>query len=166
MSSFRKDVCKGLIKTFRPLLKNDTVLRLRCGERCTYIPRYMRQLTVNEGLSSIESFFTDTEKKAPDIWKYAYTAVCKQNMAFLEYNKFGSESAKEYLKKNAKKMALRFMEYDKEELAVRLVKTGLMSKMALKELLDKAEEKGMTVLQSYIMQYLNDGRHSKQDFHI
>ena len=166
MPSFKKDVCKGFIKTFRPFLKNDTVLRLRCGERCAYIPRYMRQLTVNEGLSSIESFFTDTEKKAPDIWKYAYTALCKQNMAFLEYNKFGSESAKEYLKKNAKKIALRFIEYDKEELAVRLVKTGLMSKMALKELLDKAEEKDMTVLQSYIMQYLNDGKRSKQNFHI
>ena len=41
-----------------------------------------------------------------------------------------------------------------------------MSKMALKELLDKAEEKGMTVLQSYIMQYLNDGKRSKQNFHI
>ena len=43
-------------------------------------------------------------------------------------------------------MALRFMECDKEELAVRLVKTGLMSKMALKELLDKAEEKGIFLL--------------------
>ena len=38
--------------------------------------------------------------------------------------------------------------------------------MALKELLDKAEEKDMTVLQSYIMQYLNDGKRSKQNFHI
>ena len=63
-------------------------------------------------------------------------------------------------------MALRFMEYDKEELTVRLVETGLMSQMALKELLDKAEEKGMTVLQSYIMQYLNNGKRSKQNFHI
>lgn len=26
--------------------------------------------------------------------------------------------------------------------------------------------KGMTVLQSYIMQYLNDGKRSKQNFHI
>lgn len=71
MPSFKKDVCKGFIKTFRPFLKNDTVLRLRCGERCAYIPRYMRQLTVNEGLSSIESFFTDTEKKSP-----RYLEVC------------------------------------------------------------------------------------------
>ena len=63
-------------------------------------------------------------------------------------------------------MALRFMEYDKEKLTVRLVKTGLVSQMALKELLDKAEEKGMSILKSYIMQCLNDGEGSKQNFYI
>ena len=63
-------------------------------------------------------------------------------------------------------MALRFMEYDKEELTVRLVKTGLMSQMALKELLDKAEEKGMSILKSYILQCLNDSKNPKQNFYI
>lgn len=63
-------------------------------------------------------------------------------------------------------MALRFMEYDKEELTVRLVKTGLVSQMALKELLDKAEEKGMSILKSYILQYLNDSKNPKQNFYI
>ena len=58
------------------------------------------------------------------------------------------------------------MEYDKEELAVRLVKTGLVSKMALKELLDKAEENDMPILKSYILQCLNDGEGSKQNFYI
>ena len=42
-------------------------------------------------------------------------------------------------------MALRFMEYDKEELTVRLVKTGLVSQMALKELLDKARRLNIEV---------------------
>lgn len=77
-----------------------------------------------------------------------------------------SGAAKAYLKKNAKKMALRFMEYDKEELTVRLVKTGLVSQMALKELLDKAEEKGMSILKSYILQCLNDSKNPKQNFYI
>ena len=63
----------------------------------------MKPSTINEGIDDIEAFFANPKKKVPDIWKYAYTALCKQNMAFLEYNKFGSESAKAYLKKNAKK---------------------------------------------------------------
>ena len=57
-------------------------------------------------------------------------------------------------------------EYDKEELTVRLVKTGLVSQMALKELLDKAEEKGMSILKSYILQCLNDSKNPKQNFYI
>lgn len=164
--SFRKDICVGCIKGFRPLPSNDTVMKLQCGNRYLYIPRYMKPSTINEGIDDIEAFFANPKKKVPGIWSYAYTATCKQNMAFLEYVDFGSESAKVYLKKNAKKMALRFMEYDKEELAVRLVKTGLVSKMALKELLDKAEENDMPILKSYILQCLNDGEGSKQNFYI
>lgn len=126
----------------------------------------LKPSTINEGIDDIEAFFANPKKKVPGIWSYAYTATCKQNMAFMEYVDFGSESAKAYLKKNAKKMALRFMEYDKEKLTVRLVKTGLVSQMALKELLDKAEEKGMSILKSYILQCLNDGEGSKQNFYI
>ena len=164
--SFRKDICVGCIKGFRPLPSNDTVMKLQCGNRYLYIPRYMKPSTINEGIDDIEAFFANPKKKIPGIWSYAYTATCKQNMAFLEYVDFGSESAKAYLKKNAKKMALRFMEYDKEELTVRLVKTGLVSQMALKELLDKAEEKGMSILKSYILQCLNDSKNPKQNFYI
>lgn len=164
--SFRKDICVGCIKGFRPLPSNDTVMKLQCGNRYLYIPRYMKPSTINEGIDDIEAFFANPKKKVPGIWSYAYTATCKQNMAFMEYVDFGSESAKAYLKKNAKKMALRFMEYDKEKLTVRLVKTGLVSQMALKELLDKAEEKGMSILKSYILQCLNDGEGSKQNFYI
>ena len=164
--SFRKDICVGCIKGFRPLPSNDTVMKLQCGNRYLYIPRYMKPSTINEGIDSIEAFFTNPEKKVPGIWSYAFTATCKQNMAFLEYVDFGSESAKEYLKKNVKKMALRFMEYDEEELTVRLVKTGLVSQMALKELLKKAEENDMSILKSYILQCLNDGESSKQNFYI
>lgn len=164
--SFRKDICIGCIKGFHPLPSNDTVMKLQCGNRYLYIPRYMKPSTINEGIDDIEAFFANPKKKVPGIWSYAYTTTCKQNMAFMEYVDFGSESAKAYLKKNAKKMALRFMEYDKEELTVRLVKTGLMSQMALKELLDKAEEKGMSILKSYILQCLNDSKNPKQNFYI
>lgn len=164
--SFRKDICVGCIKGYHPLSSNDTVMKLQCGDRYLYIPRYMKPLTINEGIDSIEAFFTNPEKKVPGIWSYAFTATCKQNMAFLEYVDFGSESAKEYLKKNAKKIALRLIADSEEEVAAKFIKTGIVSNVALKELLKKAEENDMPILKSYILQRLNDGEDSKQNFYI
>lgn len=164
--SFRKDICVGCIKGYHPLSSNDTVMKLQCGDRYLYIPRYMKPSTINEGIDSIEAFFTNPEKKVPGIWSYAFTATCKQNMAFLEYVDFGSESAKEYLKKNAKKIALRLIADGEEEAAAKFIKTGIVSNVALKELLKKAEENDMSILKSYILQRLNDGEDSKQNFYI
>ena len=164
--SFRKDICVGCIKGFRPLLSNDTVMKLQCGNRYLYIPRYMKPSTINEGIDDIEAFFANPKKKVPGIWSYAYTTTCKQNMAFMEYVDFGSESAKAYLKKNAKKMALRLIADGEEETAAKFIKTGIVSSMALKELLKKVEENDMPILKSYILQCLNDGEGSKQNFYI
>ena len=163
---FREDIPDSCIKNFRPIFSNDTILKLQCGDRYLYIPRYMKPLTINDGLSSIEDYFTDPNVKTPDIWSYAYTTICKENMAFLEYTEFHTESAKKYLKQNSKKIASRFVHQDNEESTITLVKTGLVSKKALRELLEKAKEKNMTILQSYILQQLNADGISKRDFHI
>ena len=164
--SFRKDICIGCIKGFHPLPSNDTVMKLQCSNRYLYIPRYMKPSMINEGIDDIEDFFANSKKKVPGIWSYAYTATCKQNMAFMEYVDFGSESAKAYLKKNAKKMALRLIADGEEEAAAKFIKTGIVSNMALKELLKKAEENDMSILKSYILQCLNDSEGSKQNFYI
>ena len=164
--SFRKDICIGCIKGFHPLPSNDTVMKLQCNNRYLYIPRYMKPSTINEGIDDIEDFFANSKKKVPGIWSYAYTTTCKQNMAFMEYVDFGSESAKAYIKKNAKKMALRLIADGEEETAAKFIKTGIVSSMALKELLKKAEENDMSILKSYILQCLNDGEGSKQNFYI
>ena len=63
--SFRKDICVGCIKGFRPLPSNDTVMKLQCGNRYLYIPRYMKPSTINEGIDDIEAFFANPKKKFP-----------------------------------------------------------------------------------------------------
>ena len=163
---FREDIPDSCIKNFRPTFSNDTILKLQCGNKYLYIPRYMRPLTIHNGLMRIKDYFTNPDIKIPNIWSYAYTTICKENMAFLEYTEFGSESAKKYLKQNSKKIALRFVHEDNEENTITLVKTGLVSTKALRELLEKATEKNMTILQSYILQQLNADGISKRDFHI
>lgn len=164
---FREDIPDSCIKNFCPTFSNDdTILKLQCGNKYLYIPRYMRPLTIHNGLMRIKNYFADPDIKTPDIWSYAYTSICKENMAFLEYTEFGSESAKKYLKQNSKKIALRFVHEDNEENTITLVKTGLVSPKALRELLEKAIEKNMTILQSYILQQLNADGIFKRDFHI
>lgn len=79
---------------------------------------------------------------------------------------FAQNQQKKYLKQNSKKIASRFVYEDNEESTITLVKTGLVSKKALRELLEKAKEKNMTILQSYILQQLNTDGISKRDFHI
>ena len=91
---------------------------------------------------------------------------CQENTALLEYIDSGSEDAKKYLKKNSRRIILRFIEEGDEELAVKFLKTGLVSKITLKDMLTMAEEKNMVLVKSYILEQLNESGISKQKFYI
>ena len=53
-----------------------------------------------------------------------------------------------------------------EELAVKFLKTGLVSKITLKKLLTTTEEKSMVSIKSYILEQLNNSDTSKENFYI
>lgn len=61
---------------------------------------------------------------------------------------------------------MRLIADGEEEAAAKFIKTGIVSNVALKELLKKAEENDMPILKSYILQRLNDGEDTKQNFYI
>ena len=84
--SFRKDICVGCIKGFRPLPSNDTVMKLQCGNRYLYIPRYMKPSTINEGIDDIEAFFANPKKKIPGIWSHANKTWLFWSMSILAQN--------------------------------------------------------------------------------
>ena len=89
--SFRKDICVGCIKGYNPLSSNDTIMKLQCCDRYLYIPRYMKPSTINEGIDSIEAFFTNPEKSLPvsgdmhsqqhadRIWLFLSTLILARN---------------------------------------------------------------------------------------
>lgn len=79
-----------------------------------------------------------------------------------EYLRYGAEEEKRYVKKNSKKIALRLIQERNEEQLVKLLKTGLVSKVTLKVLLKELKE--MPVAQAYILDQI--GPNIKQTFCI
>ena len=53
-----------------------------------------------------------------------------------------------------------------EKLAVKFLKTGLVSKITIKKLLTTTEEKSMVSIKSYILEQLNSSDTSKENFYI
>ena len=69
------------------------------------------------------------------MWSYANTAICRENLALLEYFHFRAEGAKEYIKKFSKGILSRFIQEGDEKQAVEFVKTGFVSQNTLKEMM-------------------------------
>ena len=100
--------------------------------------------------NTIKWFFEDEEDTEPCmLWEYAYTARMRENLAFDEYLRYGAEAEKRYVKKNSKKIALRLIQEGNEKQLVKLLRTGLVSKVTLKVLLKELEE--MPVAQAYVL---------------
>ena len=53
-----------------------------------------------------------------------------------------------------------------EKLAVKFLKTGLVSKITIKKLLTMTEDKSMVSIKSYILEQLNNSDTYKENFYI
>ena len=95
------------------------------------------------------------------MWRYAGSLFCQGKTALLEYLDFGSEFPQKHLEEDSYYILSTMVmpsEHD-EELASKLVKTGLVPDKVLMEILPKAKEAEMPVLQAYILNQLNQGNH-------
>ena len=101
------------------------------------------------------------------MWRYAGSLFCQGKTALLEYLDFGSEFPKKHLEEDSYYILSTMVmpsEHD-EELASKLVKTGLVPDKVLMEILPKAKEAEMPVLQAYILNQLNQGNHENHENH-
>lgn len=162
LSEFSEEVTANLVNVNTKSVNRDTILRLQCGERYIYLPRSIKSSMRNEFNNKIKRFFEDKNIEPCMLWEYAYTAKTKENLALAEYLRYGAEEEKRYVKKNSKKIALRFIQEGNEEQLVKLLKTGLVSKVTLKVLLKELKE--MPVAQAYILDQI--GPNTKQAFCI
>lgn len=115
---------------------------------------------------AIDEFFKNESIKHTEFWQYASTAKSKEDGALEEYLFSGSGDAKDYIKKNSKKIALRLIAEGEEEKLVKLLETGVVSKPTLKVILPKVKEQDMTAAQSYVLEQLNKKGISENKFAI
>lgn len=163
LPEFSEEVAAHLVNVNAKSANRDVILRLQCGERYVYLPRSIKSSMRNEFNNRLKCFFYDKEDMGPCmLWEYAYTAKMKEDLALSEYLRCGAEEEKKYVKKNSKKIALRFVQEGNEEQLVKLLKTGLVSKVTLKVLLKELKE--MPVAQAYILDQI--GPNTKQAFCI
>lgn len=78
----------------------------------------------------------------------------------LEYYDFNAKEAKEYLKRSAKRFALRLIQNEDEERLAKLLKMNIASKQLLKLLLEEAGEM-MPTARAYILEMLGNAKTNK-----
>ena len=94
-----------------------------------------------------------------DIYKHAITTELKQDTAYYIYKNRknnvsnGVVEIQKYLKRCAKKIAIRYMDADKQKFT-EFLNEGLLSKAALKELLKLAEQRDDTSIAAYLLMRL------------
>lgn len=166
MGSYLPNVKIGIIESYRPGSNTDTIAILHCGDKHAILPLYTNSTTYSKYLLAIDEFFKNESIKHTEFWQYASTAKGKEDGALEEYLFSGSEDAKEYVKKNSKKIALRLIDEGEEEKLVKLLKTGVVSKPTLKTILPKVKKQDLTAAQSYVLEQLNGKGISENKFAI
>ena len=157
LSAFTDCFAKACIVTSGPFDVSDKILKVFCNGKYLYLPRYVNPSMSSAARAVIKYFFSNPDMKNVSMWQYAGSLFCQGKMALLEYLDFGPEPAKEYLKENSYYILSNMVmpsEHD-EELASKLVKTGLVPDKVLMEILPMAKEADMPVLQAYILNQLN-----------
>lgn len=166
MGSYLPNVKIGIIESYRPGSNTDTIAILHCGDKHAILPLYTNSTTYSKYLLAIDEFFKNESIKHTEFWQYASTAKGKEDGALEEYLFSGSGDAKDYIKKNSKKIALRLIAEGEEEKLVKLLETGVVSKPTLKVILPKVKEQDMTAAQSYVLEQLNKKGISENKFAI
>ena len=142
------------------------VIRLDCGGKTAYLPKYIKPSLYREFLKTVSFFLQNFRQEYCEFWEYGYSAKGKEYVALAEYLAFGGETAKVYLKKNSKRIITRLLEEKDEENAAAFLKAGFVSKITLKALLPIAEENDMMAIKSYILSQINKSGITKKKFYI
>lgn len=161
MPVFLEDILQGIRRTEKINHFDHTshIVRLQCGDKYAYLPRYVDISKFANLTKTVTDFFTDFCEERPELWKYAEDTIDKEDLAILEYYDFNAKEAKEYLKRNVKRFAMRLMQNKDEERLAKLLKMNIASNQLLKLLLEEAVE--MPTARAYILEMLGNTKTNK-----
>ena len=162
MPVFLEDILQGIRRTEKINHFDHTshIVRLQCGDKYAYLPRYVDISEFADLTKTVTDFFTDFCEGRPELWKYAEDTIDKEDLAILEYYDFNAKKAKEYLKRNVKRFAMRLIQNQDEERLAKLLKMNIASKQLLKLLLEEAGEM-MPTARAYILEMLGNTKTNK-----
>lgn len=162
MPVFLEDIVQGILLSgkINHLDHTSHIVRLQCGDKYAYLPRYVDISKFADLTNAVTDFFTNFCEVRPEFWKYAEYPIDKEDLAMLEYSDFNAEESKKYLKKNSKEFALRLIENKDEENLVKLLQTDIVSTHLLKLLLEDAGEM-MPTARAYILEMLGNTKTNK-----
>lgn len=140
---------------------NDFV-SISCNGKMAYIPKNVKPSMFDTLKSRARFFWSDEGEKTCSFWDCSYSAKSRENEALAEYLEFGFIDAKEYLKKNSKRIITRLVEEGDEDKIVQFLNLGFVSKPTLKSLIPKAEEKELAIVSSYILKQIGDKKTSNR----
>lgn len=140
---------------------NDFV-SISCNGKRAYIPKHVKPSMFDVLKSRARFFWSDEGEETCGFWDCSYSAKGREDEALAEYLEFGFIDAKEYLKKNSKRIITRLIEEGDEDKIVQFLSMGFVSKPTLKSLIPKAEEKELTIVSSYILKQIGDKKTSNR----
>ena len=101
-----------------------------------------------------------------ELYKYVDDAEIKQDAAYYlythndEFNLSYYDSLKKYLRRTAKSIAIRYLHYPDESKFTEFVKSGLLSKAAIKELFETANKENKTTAAAYLLELIGEKKQS------
>lgn len=101
-----------------------------------------------------------------ELYKYVDDAEIKQDAAYYlythndEFNLSYYDNLKKYLRRTAKSIAIRYLHYPDESKFTEFVKSGLLSKAAIKELFETANKENKTTAAAYLLELIGEKKQS------
>lgn len=138
-----------------PFDVNDKIMKVYCNGKYLYFPRHIKPSMSSDVIDEIEHFFKNPRIKTISMCKYAFSMSCQGKVALLECLDFGSEPAREHIKKYSYYILSDMIREGSEKFAAKMVETGLVSNDILQKMLPKAENAEMFTLKAYMLNQLN-----------
>lgn len=138
-----------------PFDADNKIIKVYCNGKHLYFPRIIQPSMSSYAIDEVEYFFKNPRIRTVSMYKYAFSISCQGKVALLEYLDFGSESAREHIKKYSYHILSNMIREGSEEFAAKMVETGLVSNGILQKMLPKAENAEMFTLKAYMLNQLN-----------
>lgn len=155
MKTFPSGFGAACIMMPSPFDADNKIIKVYCNGKHLYFPRIIQPSMSSYAIDEVEYFFKNPRIRTVSMYKYAFSISCQGKVALLEYLDFGSESAREHIKKYSYHILSNMIREGSEEFAAKMVETGLVSNGILQKMIPKAENAEMFTLKAYMLNQLN-----------